>query len=435
MIRTLVLPPRPEPAQAPVLVNSWEAMYFSPTEDRILNELVLPGQQLGLDMVVLDDGWFGNRMDDQRALGDWYVDRQKFPHGLSGLTARVKSKGMQFGIWMEPEMVNRDSHLYRQRPDWCLHVKDRPRTESRNQLVLDLSREDVQKFVVDAVSTVIESADISYLKWDFNRHLTEIGNEILPAERQGEILHRYYLGLYAILAQLRHRFPRLVIEGCSGGGGRFDLGMLFYSPQYWTSDNTDGVSRVHIQYGTSLFYPPDTMTAHVSVVPNHQNGRVTAMSTRHIVAMAGVLGYELRLNDLTGEDADLVRQGIVFWKSLIQPLVFEGDMYRLTSPFMSPEDDMQAMTVGSWMYVAPERKKAVVFVALTGYRQLNSRIASLRLDGLDEECMYKVKRYHHQFREPEHDYALHGATLMYAGLVIKMDRDADALLFYLEAAD
>ena len=239
----------------PILVNSWEAMYFEVTEDKIYDSLAVPAAKLGIELVVLDDGWFGERHDDTTSLGDWFVNQDKFPNGIGALAARVNALGLKFGIWMEPEMISVDSELYRAHPDWALHTGDRPRTESRNQLVLDLSRPDVCAFVVEAVSEVLSLGNIEYLKWDFNRHLTEVSSEFYPADQQGEVSHRFVLGLYGIMETLVTRFPKVLFESCSGGGGRFDPGMLFYMPQIWASDNTDGVARAKIQYGTSIPYP------------------------------------------------------------------------------------------------------------------------------------------------------------------------------------
>jgi len=267
----------------PVLINSWEAMYFAVTEDDIVTKLAEPAAKLGFDLVVVDDGWFGERGSDETSLGDWYVNKDKFPNGLKGVADRVNALGLQFGIWMgtyerttgaqllsqlliEPEMISVHSDLYREHPDWALHVDGRPRSEGRHQLILDLSRPDVCQFVVDAVCGVLGSANISYLKWDFNRSLTEVGSARLPASTQGEVHHRYVLGLYWCLERITKAFPKVLLESCSGGGGRYDYGILYYSPQVWTSDNTDAIARQRIQYGTSIAYPASTMSCHVSKV-------------------------------------------------------------------------------------------------------------------------------------------------------------------------
>lgn len=291
--------------------------------------------ELGIELLVLDDGWFGKRNDDRSSLGDWFVNTEKLPGGLADVAKRVNAQGVQFGLWFEPEMISPDSELYRAHPDWCLHVPERRRTQARSQLILDFSREDVCRAVADMLTGILSSAPIAYVKWDMNRNMTEIGSAALPPERQRETAHRYMLGVYRVMEQVTSAFPEVLFESCSGGGGRFDPGMLFYMPQTWTSDNTDAVERLKIQYGTSLVYPASAMGAHVSAVPNHQIGRVTSLEMRGHVAMSGNLGYELDLTKFTEAEKTEVKEQVAFYKS-VRALVQHGDMYRLSSPFTSP---------------------------------------------------------------------------------------------------
>lgn len=285
----------------PILINNWEATYFNFNEKRLKN-IADAGKELGIELFVLDDGWFGHRNNAKSSLGDWDVDTKKLPNGLDGLADYICKRGMKFGLWVEPEMVSPDSDLYRKHPDWCIHVPGRNRTLSRNQLILDLSREDVVDFLIETLTKVLNSAKISYVKWDMNRNMTEIGSAKLPPERQKETAHRYMLGLYRILETLIDRFPDILFESCSGGGGRFDPGMLYYMSQTWTSDDTDAVERLKIQYGTSMVYPAITMGAHVSDVPNHQVGRTTPLLMRCHVAMAANLGFELNIDKMSSDD-------------------------------------------------------------------------------------------------------------------------------------
>lgn len=356
----------------PILINNWEATYFAFDEEK-LHQLAAAAQELGLELLVLDDGWFGKRDDDTSSLGDWVVDRRKLPAGLESLARGVQERGLQFGLWLEPEMVSVQSDLYRKHPDWCLHVPARPRSEGRNQLVLDLSRQEVCDYLIEAVSSILESAPITYVKWDMNRHLTEIGSPALPPERQRETAHRYVLGLYRVLETITARFPQILFESCSGGGGRFDPGMLYYMPQTWTSDNTDAVSRLFIQYGTSLVYPPITIGAHVSAVPNHQVYRSTSLAMRGHVAMSGNFGYELDLTALTSEEQAAVREQVALYRD-IRPLIQFGDFYRLLSPFQGNE--------AAWMFVSADQSEAVLFYARI-LAEPSPPFRSLALKGLD----------------------------------------------------
>lgn len=380
----------------PILINNWEATYFDFTEDKI-KQIAKQSSELGIELMVLDDGWFGKRDNDNCSLGDWYVNNNKLPNGLKSLTDAISSYGMKFGLWFEPEMVSPDSDLYRAHPDWCLHVPDRHRSLARNQLILDYSREDVREAVIEMLTKVLESAQISYIKWDMNRNMSEIGSALLDQERQQETAHRYILGVYQVMDMLTDRFPDILFESCSGGGGRFDPGMLYYMPQNWTSDNTDAVERLKIQYGTSLVYPVSSMTAHVSAVPNHQTGRSTSMKFRHAVAMAGNFGYELDVTKFSEEEKTMIKEQVSLYKS-IRRLVQYGDLYRLLSPFDS--------NYTSFLYVSEDKREAVLFL----YHIMNipnGPLFRLRLDGLDSDLMYRVE---------EGETVLSGAQLMNYGL-------------------
>jgi alpha-galactosidase len=363
----------------PILVNNWEATYFDFDAERIV-ALGDEAKALGIELLVLDDGWFGRRDDDRSSLGDWTEDRRKLPLGLGDLAERVNERGLRFGIWVEPEMVSPDSDLYRAHPDWCLHVPSRPRSEGRHQLVLDMGRPEVRRCVVDAISAVLRSAPISYVKWDMNRHMTEVGSAGLPPERQKETYHRYILGLYEAMDAITRAFPDVLFESCSGGGGRFDPGILAYMPQTWTSDNTDAASRLAIQYGTSLVYPPSAMGAHVSAVPNHQVGRSTPLAFRGDVAMSGNLGYELDLRALCpGDKAEVARQ-VAFYKE-VRGLVQFGDFFRIQSPF---EGEATA-----WIFVARDKGEAWA-VYFRERAEANGPIPLFRLKGLDPNADYRV---------------------------------------------
>lgn len=382
----------------PILINNWEATYFQFTADKI-ERLAKAAAEVGIELFVLDDGWFGKRDDDTTSLGDWFVDKTKLPNGLADLAERVNRLGLSFGLWFEPEMISRDSELYRAHPDWCLHVPGYRRSEGRNQLVLDLTRPEVCDYIVKVVSDVLCSAPIHYVKWDMNRHMTEVGSAALPPDRQRETAHRYMLGLYRIMEEITSKFPHVLFESCSGGGGRFDPGILHFMPQTWTSDDTDAVERLKIQYGTSMVYPPIAMGCHVSSVPNHQTGRVTPLETRGDVAMFGNFGYELDLTSLSADELDAIRLQIEKYKGL-RSLVQFGNFYRLRSPFAG--DD------AAWMYVSEDRGEAFVGY----YRVLDrpgDRVRILRLAGLDSHRRYKIV---------ETGWIHGGDELMHAGLTM-----------------
>ncbi|MEC0370169.1 alpha-galactosidase [Paenibacillus chibensis] len=388
--------------ERPVLVNNWEATYFNFNAEKIEN-IAKAGQELGIELFVLDDGWFGHRDRDDSSLGDWKVDLNKLPAGLDDLVHRVNHLGMQFGLWFEPEMVSPDSDLYRQHPDWCLHVPGRRRTEGRQQLILDFSRQDVRDEIVRMISEVLGSAPITYVKWDMNRNMTEIGSALLPPQRQRETAHRYMLGLYDVMERITSAFPHILFESCSGGGGRFDPGMLYYMPQTWTSDNTDAVSRLRIQYGTSIVYPVSSMGSHVSAVPNHQVNRTTPLDMRGLVAMSGNFGYELDLTRFSDEEKEQVKQQVALYKE-IRGLVQFGLHYRLLSPFEGNET--------AWMFVAEDGSEAAVFYFRV-LSESNAPLSRLKLKGLDAGADYSI-------HGKEGIYG--GDALMYAGISIGEQR-------------
>ncbi len=363
----------------PVLVNNWEATYFDFTADQLV-EIAREAAGLGIELFVMDDGWFGNRNDDFRGLGDWYVNEKKLPGGLGALIDRIKGLGMKFGIWVEPEMVNEDSDLYRTHPDWILNVPGRVFSRGRGQLVLDFSRQDVRDHIYHALTEIL-AHDVSYVKWDMNRCLTEVWSALLPSDRQGEVYHRYVLGVYDLLERIHQDYPQLLIEGCCGGGGRFDAGMLYYTPQIWCSDNTDAVDRLGIQYGTSFCYPICAIGAHVSAVPNEQNGRMTPMETRGVVAMSGTFGYELDLRRLSQAEKEIVSRQVAEFKAHAD-LIQWGDYYRLTSPF-----DNTPYT--AWEQVSEDRREALVSI-VTGSTRATPPFFILRLKGLDPNLTYRI---------------------------------------------
>ena len=396
----------------PVLINNWEATYMDFDETKIL-KLADKAKQAGIEMLVLDDGWFGKRNDTTSSLGDWYPNKQKLPGGLDGLAKRINALGLRFGLWLEPEMVSPDSDLYRKHPDWCLHVGNRKSSLSRDQLILDLSRQDVCEYIKDSVSNLLKSAPIDYIKWDMNRNITEIGSALLPSERQQETAHRYMLGLYDILETLTGQFPDVLFEGCSGGGGRFDAGMMHYFNQYWTSDDTDAVERMYIQHGTSLVMPSVFMGAHISDVPNHQIGRVTSLDTRASVAFAGQFGYELDVTKLSDEEIMQIKNHIKKYKE-IRDIVHQGDMYRLLSPF----DD----NIFAWQYIARDKSKIVLCTGIINAKPQQKPVA-IKLQGLVSGKSYHLK---------DSDKVFSADVLMYRGFYIRHKRDYTAQMLIFE---
>lgn len=374
----------------PVLINSWEAAYFDFTGDTIV-ELAKEAKALGIDMVVMDDGWFGKRNDDNSSLGDWYVNEEKLGGTLTKLIERVNAEGVKFGIWIEPEMVSEDSDLYREHPDWAITIPGRKPVRSRNQLVLDFSRKEVRDEIFKRICAVLDQGNVEYIKWDMNRSLADI---YAP-----NVTYDYVLGVYDFLEKLTNRYPDILIEGCSGGGGRFDAGMLYYTPQIWCSDNTDAINRTRIQYGTSFFYPVAAMGSHVSAVPNHQTGRVTSMHTRGVAAMSGTFGYELNPALLNAKEKAEIRAQLAQYREY-QELIREGDYYRLSNPF---QDNFAA-----WMVVSDDRSKALVSVIrLTA--EANPPAAYVTLKGMEEDAFY---------REKTTGKVYPGAALMEAGILL-----------------
>ena len=372
--------------------------------------------ELGMELFVMDDGWFGARDSDMSGLGDWTVNEKKLPGGLEALAPRIRALGLDFGLWIEPEMVSENSGLYRAHPDWALGAPGRPQAVGRSQLVLDFSRREVRDHIYAAMARLLDSAEISYLKWDMNRSLTDVWSAALPADRQGETYHRYVLGVYELLERLHRDYPDLLIEGCSGGGGRFDAGMLYYTPQIWCSDNTDAIDRLRIQCGTSFCYPVSAIGAHVSAVPNGQTSRSTPMETRGVVAMCGTFGYEMDLGKCTAEEKAVVREQVRTFKERCR-LIQEGDYYRLTDPFRNRD-------YTAWQHVSPDRREALVSL-VTGSTWAAKPFLTLRLKGLDPEAFYRVNGGGERYS---------GAQLMYAGYPIPPQRgDYQAVQLYLEA--
>ena len=399
--------------ERPVLINNWEATYFD-FDDAKIHGIVDEAQALGIEMFVLDDGWFGERKDDHRSLGDWYEFEGKLEQGLEGIAQYVHDKGMKFGLWFEPEMISKDSDLHRAHPDWVLSVPGRPRSLSRQQHVLDFSRADVRDHIYQQMTAILDRVPIDYIKWDMNRNMTEVYSLLLDPEMQGEVSHRYILGLYEFMEKLTQAYPHILFESCSGGGGRYDAGMLYYMPQTWTSDNTDPIARLKIQYSTSLVYPISTMGAHVSAIPNHQTGRETSLDIRGNVAMSGVLGYELDLTTLSEEEKALIVKQVDFYKEHRQLLQF-GDFVRLKSPYEENEV--------AWMFVSKDKKEAIVFY----FRVLveaSAPYVTLKLAHLDETLEYQIA-----------NHVISGDALMNIGMYIdpKLHGDYATQAFVLKA--
>ena len=388
-------------ARRPVLINNWEATYFDFNEEKILS-IARQASELGIEMLVLDDGWFGSRDSDNAGLGDWFVNTDKLKGGLADLVTGINGLGMKFGIWIEPEMVNEDSRLYREHPDWALTIPGRKPCRSRNQLVLDMSRSEVRDYVFDSIAAVLKSANVEYVKWDMNRSICDVYSAVLPKERQGEVYHRYVLGIYDLMERFTSSFPNILFEGCSGGGGRFDPAILYYSPQIWCSDDTDGIERLEIQYGTSFFYPISAVGSHVSAIPNHQTGRRTPLATRGVVAMAGSFGYEMDLNLLTEDEKEAVKAQVEDYKKYYD-LIHNGDYYRLTSP--QGDSGFTA-----WQFVSGDKTRTLLNLVITHVRA-NAPDLWFKLRGLDPEKRYRLE---------EDGRIYSGSALMNAGISIPM---------------
>lgn len=375
--------------ERPVLLNSWEASYFDISERKLLR-LAKAGKEVGIELFVVDDGWFGERDDDTRSLGDWEVNQKKLPHGLAGLCDRVRALGLSFGIWVEPEMVNTDSKLYRSHPEWAMDIPGRAHSEGRNQRVLDLANPDVQEYIIKEMTKVFSSANISYVKWDMNRIFSDVYSKSLDNTAQGEVFHRYVCGLYHCMRELAKRFPKILFEGCSSGGNRFDLGILCYFPQIWASDNTDALCRAEIQNGYSYGYPMSAVGAHVSACPNHQTLRTTPLSTRFAVAAFGVCGYECNFCDMGAEELAEIKEQISTYKKWRKTLQF-GDFYRGRS-FGTGEGGHTAIGFDSqntmeWTCVSKDGARAVGML----FQKLvvpNDSFAYYRAKGLREDVCY-----------------------------------------------
>ncbi|MCE7792698.1 alpha-galactosidase [Salipaludibacillus sp. CUR1] len=388
-------------SERPVLINNWEATYFNFNEEKLLS-IAKESKDLGIELFVLDDGWFGKRDDDTSSLGDWFTDKEKLPNGIEGIAEKVTDLGLSFGLWFEPEMVNKNSELYKAHPEWIIQVDGRKASHGRNQYVLDFSRKDVVDNLYGQMSDVLRKAPISYVKWDMNRYMTEIGSASLPSERQSELAHRYILGVYDLYERLTSEFPDVLFESCASGGCRFDPGMLYYAPQTWTSDDTDAVERLKIQYGTTMAYPLSTLGAHVSDVPNHQVHRYTSLSMRGNVSFFGMFGYELDITAMSEQEKEEVKQQVSFYKKHRQ-LIQNGVFHRLLSPFEGLGNRV------AWMAVSRDKKEA-----LAGYYKVlaepNPGFKRLILKGLDENLEYKIEGMEGTY---------FGDELMSAGLMLE----------------
>ncbi|MDD7268068.1 MAG: alpha-galactosidase [Lachnospiraceae bacterium] len=385
--------------ERPILLNNWEATYFDITEEKLLH-IAKTAKEDGVELFVLDDGWFGARRNDRAGLGDWWASSEVLPGGVTGLAKKVEAMGLRFGLWIELEMVNKDSDLFRAHPDWILATPGRRQSHGRNQYILDFSKPEVVDAIHQMIVKILREAPISYIKWDMNRNITECFSQGFPAERQGEVFHRYILGVYDLYERLHAEFPEILFESCASGGGRFDAGLLYYAPQAWGSDDTDAVERIKIQYGSSYAYPISSIGSHVSITPNHQLHRVTPLKTRGDVACFGAFGYELDLAKLTADERELVRAQVRFMKKY-RGLLQGGLFYRLLNPFKE--------NISSWMVVGEDRQNAIV-----GYyrvlSEVNAPYRRLYLQGLNPDYLYRVM---------EQDTVLgdfYGSQLMQAGL-------------------
>lgn len=388
--------------ERPVLINNWEATYFDFDEKKIL-EIARESSELGIDLFVLDDGWFGTRDTDNGSLGNWTVDKRKLPNGLEKISDEVHDMGMLFGLWFEPEMVSKDTDLFKKHRDWVIHVPGKNISHGRNQYILDFSNEKIIDNLYNQMDEILSQVKIDYIKWDMNRYISEAYSINLEPDRQGELYHRYILGVYSLFERLQNKYPEILFESCAGGGGRFDPGMLYYSPQIWTSDDTDAIERLKIQYGTSLVYPLSSIGSHVSTIPNHQVGRKTPIDTRGNVALFGTFGYELDITKLSVEDKQEIKKQIKVFKQH-RSLIHQGKFYRLKSPFDSNE-------VG-WIVVSSDKSEALV-----GFYQIlarpNAPYERLKLQGLSPNKRYKI------FPGNEYRY---GSDLQNVGLLFSQNK-------------
>ncbi len=398
----------------PILLNSWEMCYFDVSEEKLLR-VIREAASLGFELVVLDDGWFGHRNNSKSSLGDWFINHEKFPNGLTPLLDCAKENGIQFGIWFEPEMISPDSELMRTHPDWAARFPGISPLLGRNQLVLDLTRQEVQNYVLETLSGFLKTYPVSYVKWDMNRHMTDPGSAALPPDQTGEFFHCYMLGLYRILKELTSRFPEVLFENCSSGGGRFDAGMSFYMPQTWCSDNTDALDRQTIQYGASYLFPPSAVAAHVSAIPNHQTGRMIPFATRAAVASSGNMGYELNILELSPEEKERIQAHLTSYKDE-RDFIFSGEFYRLRSPY--------ADGVCAWMMTDQQRDQAIIYAFTTAYDAANLSML-LKIPYLDSERVYVDQDTGCRFT---------GEELCCAGLAFRFPQgDFPAVKFVLQA--
>lgn len=399
----------------PILLNNWEATFFDFNEEKILN-IAKKAKEAGVELFVLDDGWFGTRNDDYRGLGDWYVNLEKLPNGISGLSRKIEELGLKFGLWVELEMVNKDSNLYREHPDWLISVPGRFESHGRHQHVLDYSREEVVNYIYEMIVKIIQESSISYIKWDMNRYMSEPFSRAVEASQQGKVMHKYILGVYDLYNRLTTEFPDILFESCASGGGRFDPAMLYYAPQAWTSDDTDAGERLKIQYGTSYVYPIVSMGSHVSEVPNQQLNRTSPIETRANVAYFGTFGYELDLNEISEREMNVVKEQVEFMKKYRNLIQLDGDFYRLLSPFDGNET--------AWMVVSQDKSEAIA-----GYYQtlntINGSWLRFKLDGLDANTLYEVNcdvtpsvTYFDKEEKQIKTYQAYGDELMYLGIPI-----------------
>lgn len=414
----------------PVLINNWEGTYFDIDEKKVL-EMARVAKDIGIDLFVLDDGWFGHRDSDNSSLGDWFTDLRKLPNGIDGLAQKIHDLGLLFGLWFEPEMVSPGTRIWNEHPDWIIHVPSKHMSPSRHQYVLDMGRPEVVDDLYNQMAKVLESAAVDYVKWDMNRYLTEVMSANLPADRQGETLHRFTLGVYELYERLITRFPHILFESCSSGGGRFDAGMLYYAPQAWASDNSDAISRLKIQYGSSMAYPLQSIGAHVSAVPNHQTGRMTSLALRTAVASFGTFGYELDPRQLSDEEKEQIRLDIQAYKAM-QDLVANGDFYRHMSPFTSE--------CCAWSLVSKDQSKAVAGLYIRHF-EMHDGWPRLRLEGLDANRLYRVTG------PAQSTIERYGDNLMAIGIILEGNDederfqaraylgDFQAHLFHIEAVD
>jgi alpha-galactosidase len=398
--------------QRPVLINSWEAAFMD-FDDEKLVKIAKAAKNMGVDLLVMDDGWFGKRNDDNSSLGDWYVNENKIRGGLGKLVEQISELGMKFGIWFEPEMVSEDSDLYRAHPEWTMQIPGRPAVRSRNQMALDMSRADVQDYLIERINAILDEADIYYVKWDINRSLADIWSNALPAEKQGEVYHRYILGLYRVMDGIINTHPDILFEGCSGGGGRYDPAMLSYYPQYWVSDNNHPIDRLKLHYGTSFVYPPCTMGAHIS-----DSGRLVPLRTKAVVAMSGTFGYELDATHLTAEEQALCREQSDLFRKYYH-IVFYGDYYRLTDPF-------KPGNMTAWQHVTKDKRESLLSVVVTNLT-CNGPQEYVHAKGLLPDAMYTINGENKCYS---------GAALMYAGIPIEREvPEYTAFQFHLEISE